>query len=267
MIDIAAQAVTNPDQTLAVDDSGQARLVSKPIVSEGIDRHASDEVHFVNRAGWLRAAVLGANDGLLSTASLMSGVAAAAVGSQQLVLTGVAGIVAGALSMAAGEYVSVGSQADSERADLLREARALRAEPVAERDELKAIYQRRGLAPDLAGYVADALMRADALDAHARDELGLAEEQAARPMQAALASASSFLAGGIIPLATALVFPGAHVLLAMAIATLACLALLGALGAHAGGAPVGKGMVRVTLLGGVALAMSAFVGHLFHIAA
>jgi VIT1/CCC1 family predicted Fe2+/Mn2+ transporter len=220
--------------------------------------------HYVNRAGWLRAAVLGANDGLLSTGSLMAGVAAAAVAPGQLVLTGVAGIVAGALSMAAGEYVSVSSQSDSEKADLDREQQALRDHPKRELKELTAIYHDRGLDHPLAATVAQQLTETNALDAHARDELGITDMTTAKPLQAALASACSFVVGGIGPLAMALLFPGVHVLIAIAIVTVITLAILGALGARIGGAPVVPGVTRVVLLGSLALALTAGVGHFFH---
>lgn len=262
---IARRAVEDPDRTLALDESGNATLVPKPSTPEP-DEH-SKETHFVTRSGWLRAAVLGANDGLLSTGSLMSGVAAAAVAPSQLVLTGVAGVVAGAMSMAAGEYMSVGSQSDSERADLLREAEALRQQPDVERAELAEIYIGRGLPAELAGEVADALMRHDALETHARDELGMSEASTAKPLQAATASALTFVTGGAIPLATALLIPGASVLYAIIIVSLVALMILGALGAYAGGAPILRGALRVLLLGGIALAITTMVGHLFKIAA
>lgn len=264
-VSIARKAVDDPNRTLALDERGNAALVPKPEAPEP-DEHAT-ETHFVTRAGWLRAAVLGANDGLLSTGSLMSGVAAAAVAPSQLVLTGVAGIVAGAMSMAAGEYMSVGSQADSERADLLREAEALREEPELERDELADIYEGRGLPRELAEQVADALMRHDALETHARDELGMSETSSAKPLQAAIASALTFTTGGAIPLVMALLFPGASVLYAILGASLVALAILGTLGAYAGGASLVRGALRVLLLGGIALAITTFVGHLFKIAA
>jgi len=222
------------------------------------------EGHYVTRTGWLRAAVLGANDGLLSTGSLMAGVAAAVVSPGQLVLTGVAGIVAGALSMAAGEYVSVSSQADSEKADLEREKQALRDHPKQELKELAGIYHDRGLDPPLAETVARKLTEANALDAHARDELGITDAMTAKPLQAALASASSFVFGGVGPLAMALLFPGGHVLIAIGGVTVVMLAVLGALGARTGGAPVLPGMVRVVVLGSLALAVTAGVGHFFH---
>ena len=262
---IEREAVEDPNQTLALDEKGEASLVPKPEDLEPDQR--VHETHFVTRSGWLRAAVLGANDGLLSTGSLMSGVAAAAVGPSQLVLTGVAGVVAGAMSMAAGEYMSVGSQSDSERADLMREAQALRAQPDEERQELASIYEGRGLPPELASQVADALMRHDALETHARDELGMSEPSSAKPIQAAIASAVTFVTGGAIPLITALLVPGHSVLYAMIGVSLLALVILGTLGAYAGGAPLVRGALRVLLLGGFALLVTTLVGHLFRISA
>jgi VIT1/CCC1 family predicted Fe2+/Mn2+ transporter len=224
------------------------------------------EGHYVNRIGWLRAAVLGANDGLLSTGSLMSGVAAAAVAPGQLVLTGVAGIIAGAMSMAAGEFVSVSSQADTEAADRRREARELKRHPLQEAAELKAIYKQRGLDDALAGQVASALMRNDALEAHMRDELGITEASTANPLQAAAASAGSFVTGGLAPLLVALLLPGPHVLTAIMLVTIAMLALLGAVGAKAGGAPILPGVTRVVIFGTAAMVITALAGHLFHAA-
>ena len=226
--------------------------------------NAHHEEHYVTRTGWLRAAVLGANDGLLSTGSLMAGVAAASVAPGQLVLTGVAGIVAGALSMAAGEYVSVSSQADSEKADLLREARALNENPRQEMHELAAIYRARGLDADLAQQVAVQLHDNDPLDAHKRDELGLHAGNEANPIQAALASALTFLAGGVVPLIMALLLPGPNVLYAIGVATVITLAILGAAGARAGGAKMLPATIRVVVLGSVVMALTAGVGTLFH---
>jgi VIT1/CCC1 family predicted Fe2+/Mn2+ transporter len=222
------------------------------------------EGHYVNHTGWLRAAVLGANDGLLSTGSLMSAVAAASVASHQLVLTGVAGIVAGAMSMAAGEYVSASSQADTEAADRRREEKELDTHPKQEQAELAGIYRERGLEGDLAGRVARELTRHDALEAHMRDELGVTETSAANPVQAAAASAVSFLTGGVAPLAAAMLFAGSHVLGAIMAVTVVMLALLGALGARAGGAPIMRGMIRVIIFGMLAMAITALVGHFFH---
>jgi VIT1/CCC1 family predicted Fe2+/Mn2+ transporter len=225
---------------------------------------AIGQEHYTNRTGWLRAAVLGANDGLLSTASLMAGVAAASASTAQLILTGVAGIAAGAMSMAAGEYVSVSSQADSEAADLARESHELRHHPEQELDELAQIYSERGLHPPLAKAVAQALTANDALDAHARDELGITEHNAANPFQAAGASALSFVAGGIAPLATVIVCRPPLALYVLFATAAVVLALLGALGARAGGAPVGRAVVRVVSLGMAAMAITAAVGRAFH---
>ena len=226
--------------------------------------HDIGEEHYTNRTGWLRAAVLGANDGLLSTASLMAGVAAASASTGQLILTGVAGVAAGAMSMAVGEYVSVSSQADSEAADLARESHALRHHPERELHELAQIYSQRGLHPPLAKAVAQALTNNDALDAHARDELGITEHNAANPFQAAAASAISFIVGGIAPLLTVIVCTPNAALYALFATSALVLALLGALGAHAGGASKLRGMVRVVLLGALAMAVTAGVGRTFH---
>lgn len=227
---------------------------------------APPEHHFVNRTGWLRAAVLGANDGLLSVASLLVGVSAASFDRSQLLLTGVAGIVAGAMSMAAGEYVSVSSQADSEAADIERERRELEAHPEHEHRELAAIYIRRGLPKDLALEVADALSAHDTLDAHARDELGITEHSTAKPVQAALASAASFIAGGLAPLLAILLSPTAISLPVLIIVTVLVLAGLGAAGARAGGAPLGPGAIRVAIWGSLAMAITFAAGRLFHAA-
>lgn len=219
------------------------------------------EQHRSERIGWLRAAVLGANDGIVSTASLVAGVAAAASTRHEIIVAGVAGAVAGALSMAAGEYVSVSSQGDTERADLERERRELAADPQAEEDELTAIYARRGLDPDLARSVARQLMTKDALTAHARDELGLTAELAARPLQAALASASTFAVGAAVPLLAVMIGP-ASVAVVSAVSLL-CLVVLGGLAAQAGGAPVLVGAARVGFWGAFAMAATAAVGKLF----
>lgn len=227
---------------------------------------AHHEEHYVTRGGWLRAAVLGANDGLLSTASLMVGMAGAAVPQSQLVMTGVAGIVAGALSMAAGEYVSVSSQADAERADLRREAAALDAFPDEEHRELAAIYRERGLPDDLAEEVARRLAEHDAVAAHARDELGITETTLAKPVQAALASALSFLVGGLPPLAATLMAGEARALTAIVAVSVTMLGVLGVLGARAGGAPPGRATLRVVGFGVLAMAVTFAVGRLFHAA-
>jgi VIT1/CCC1 family predicted Fe2+/Mn2+ transporter len=224
---------------------------------------AHSEEHYVNRSGWLRAAVLGANDGLLSVASLLVGVSAASFDRAHLLLTGVAAIVAGAMSMAAGEYVSVSSQADSEAADIERERRALEDDPDTERRELAAIYIRRGLPKALAIEVAEALSAHDELEAHARDELGITETAAAKPVQAALASAASFVAGGMPPLLTVLLAPHVIVLWVLVAVTVATLAVLGAAGARAGGAPIVRAAVRVMLWGSLAMAITAGAGRLF----
>jgi VIT1/CCC1 family predicted Fe2+/Mn2+ transporter len=221
------------------------------------------EKHLVQRIGWLRAAVLGANDGILSTASLIVGVAAAESDRATILLTGIAGLVAGAMSMAAGEYVSVSSQADAENADRARESRELHEEPEAERQELAAIYRHRGLDRDLALQVADQLMAHDALGAHMRDELGVHEELVARPVQAAFASAASFAAGAILPVLTVLVFGGQRLVTAVIVVSLVLLAILGALGARTGGASIGRGVTRVVFWGALAMAVTFGIGHLF----
>ncbi|HEY0591008.1 MAG TPA: VIT family protein [Thermoanaerobaculia bacterium] len=220
------------------------------------------EHHRITRASWLRAAVMGANDGIVSTASLVVGVAAANADRAAILLAGVAGVVAGAFSMAAGEYVSVSSQADMERADLKLEQAALATHPDAEEDELTEIYERRGLEPDLARVVAQRLMAHDALGAHARDELGLSEVLSARPLTAALASAGTFLVGGAIPILTVLPLPG-RVELPVALVALVCLATMGALAARAGGASPWRGALRVTFWSTVAMLATFAVGHIF----
>ncbi len=219
------------------------------------------EQHRNQRIGWLRAAVLGADDGIVSTASLVVGVASAASTRQEVLVAGIAGLVAGAFSMAAGEYVSVSSQADTERADLARETLELAAQPRAEEDELTAIYLRRGLNGDLARQVARQLMAKDALTAHARDELGLTEELAARPLQAAIASAATFACGAAVPLLTVVVAPPSVILVSLV--SLLCLVALGAFAARVGGAPAWAGAVRVGLWGALAMAATAGVGRLF----
>lgn len=221
------------------------------------------ERHYAQRIGWLRAAVLGANDGIVSTASLLVGVAAASVGRGEILLAGTAGLVAGAMSMAAGEYVSVSSQADTEQADLVRERHELETRGEFEREELAGIYQERGLEPDLSRQVADQLMAHDALAAHARDELGLSEIHSARPIQAALASASTFALGAALPLGITLLSPLSLLFPAVAGGSLLCLALLGGLAARAGGATVWVGAARVTFWGALAMAATAAVGTLF----
>ena len=227
---------------------------------------AHRERHRSERIGWLRAAVLGANDGIVSTASLVVGVAAAEAARHDVLVAGVAGLVAGALSMAAGEYVSVSSQADTEKADLNRERHELATDPQAEEDELTGIYVRRGLQLELARTVARRLMAKGALAAHARDELGLTEELAARPLQAALASAATFAVGAGIPIVTILLAPARALVLAVAAVSLLCLMSLGAIAARIGGAPVMVGAARVTIWGVLALLATAAVGRLFGVA-
>ena len=221
------------------------------------------EHHRSNRTGWLRAAVLGANDGIVSTASLVIGVAAAGAGRKEVLLAGIAGLVAGSLSMAAGEYVSVSSQEDTEQADLARERKELATEPEAEERELAGIYVQRGLDPALARSVAQQLMAHDALGAHARDELGLSEIMAAKPLQAALASAATFAVGAALPIVTAVLSPISATTIAVAITSLIFLAILGALAARAGGASPWIGMARVAFWGAAAMALTAGVGKLF----
>ena len=221
------------------------------------------EKHRTARIGWLRAAVLGANDGIVSTASLIVGVAAANPDPRSLLLTGIAGLVAGAMSMAAGEYVSVHSQADTEQADLARERAELAKDAVAEQGELAAIYVKRGLEAALAQQVAGQLMAHDALGAHARDELGISEAFSARPMQAALASAASFAVGAALPLAVTAMAPAQDLMVWVAAASLLFLAVLGAVAARAGGAPVLAGAGRVTFWGALAMGITAVVGSLF----
>ena len=225
------------------------------------------ERHRTHRTGWLRAAVLGANDGIVSTASLVLGVAAAGATSQGILVAGVAGLVAGAMSMAAGEYVSVSSQADTERADLARESSELAANPEQEHTEQTAIYVRRGLDATLAANVATQLMQRDALGAHGRDELGISETLTARPVQAALASAGTFAVGAALPLLMVLVFPVAALMWGVAGSSLLFLALLGLLAARAGGAPVIDSVMRVTFWGALAMALTAGVGALFGVVA
>jgi VIT1/CCC1 family predicted Fe2+/Mn2+ transporter len=221
------------------------------------------ERHYAGRIGWLRAAVLGANDGIVSTASLIVGVAAANAPRGDVLLAGIAGLVAGAMSMAAGEYVSVSSQADTERADLQRERDELEADRPSELKELAAIYVKRGLEPTLAQQVADQLMAHDALAAHARDELGLSEIHAARPIQAALASATTFAVGAALPLGVVSIGGRAALIPLVAASSLVFLALTGGLAARAGGADVVAGAVRVTGWGALAMAATAAVGSLF----
>lgn len=221
------------------------------------------ERHRTQRIGWLRAAVLGANDGIVSTASLVVGVAAAEASRGDVLVAGVAGLVAGAMSMAAGEYVSVSSQADTETADLARERTELAADSDYERAELASIYVARGLDPPLAKQVAERLMAHDALTAHARDELGIFDGLSARPVQAAFASAGTFAAGAAMPLLTALLAPESTLVPVVSGVSLACLAALGVLAARTGGAPVMRSALRVTFWGALAMASTAGVGALF----
>jgi len=220
------------------------------------------ENHLIERIGWLRAAVLGANDGLISTSSLIVGVAAASTTSHEILVAGVAGLVAGAMSMAAGEYVSVSSQADTEEADMAREKHELATQPEAELAELAAIYEQRGVAPDLARQVAEQMMAKDAFEAHARDELGLASHVMARPVQAAFTSAVTFATGAALPLIVALIAPAGTTAWAVSIACLIGLAALGSIGALAGGANVWKPTIRVVFWGVVAMASTAVIGSL-----
>ena len=221
------------------------------------------ESHLVSRIGWLRAAVLGANDGIISTASLIVGVAAAAATRNDVLIAGVAGLVAGAMSMSAGEYVSVSSQSDTEQADLARERKELSENSKGELDELAEIYVKRGLNQSLARQVAKKLMAKDALTAHARDELGISEISAARPVQAALTSAATFSVGAAMPLLMVVISPASALVPVVAAASLGFLALLGAIGARAGGANVLRATARVTFWGALAMALTAGIGKLF----
>jgi vacuolar iron transporter family protein len=225
------------------------------------------ERHRTHRIGWLRAAVLGANDGIVSTASLVLGVAAAAASATSILVAGVAGLMAGAMSMAAGEYVSVSSQSDTERADLARERTELAKDPEQEHAELTAIYVARGLDESLASQVASQLTAHDALGAHARDELGISETLSARPVQAALASAATFAVGAILPLVIVLLVPRSALMWAVSAGSLLFLALLGSLSARTGGASAMTGAIRVTFWGALAMALTAGVGALFGVAA
>lgn len=224
------------------------------------------EHHRTHRTGWLRASILGANDGILSTSSLMLGVAAAASPHNSIVLSGVAGLVAGAVSMAAGEYVSVKSQADTEKADLALEADEIRKNPIHETEELAGIYQERGLDIDLAREVARQMMEHDALGAHARDEIGITDALSARPIQAAVASAGTFAVGAAVPVAAASLVTAETILWLIPFVTVILLAVLGGLGSRAGGAPVWVGAMRVCLWGTLAMALTFGVGKLFGVA-
>jgi VIT1/CCC1 family predicted Fe2+/Mn2+ transporter len=220
------------------------------------------EQHVVERVGWLRAAVLGANDGILSTASLIAGVASANGSQQSILIAGVAGLVAGSLSMAAGEYVSVSSQRDAENADLARERKELIEQPDFELQELADIYISRGVEPSLARRVSEQLMAHDAIGVHAREELGISELTTARPLTASLASAASFAIGAAVPVLVALLSPEGRVTWLVTLASLICLAALGAVGARAGGANAWRATVRVTFWGALAMALTALIGHL-----
>lgn len=222
-----------------------------------------DDPHYVSRSGWLRAAVLGANDGIVSTASLLVGVAASGADRHAVLLAGVAGLTAGALSMAAGEYVSVSSQSDTERADIAREAEALRDDPEMELAELTALYEERGLSHETAKLVATELTEHDALAAHVRDELGLSEVHAANPVQAALTSAATFAAGAILPVAGAVLAPQAITIHVVWVATLVALAVLGVVGARAGGAPPLRPVLRILFWSSAAMAVTALIGKIF----
>jgi len=228
-----------------------------------MSRTTHPERHSIGRIGWLRAAVLGANDGIVSTGSLIVGVAAANVPRTEVFISGVAALVAGAMSMAAGEYVSVSSQSDTERADLAKESSELARQPQLERHELAELYIRRGLSPATARDAAEQMMAHDALGAHARDELGISDATTARPLQAASASALTFTAGAAAPLVSTMLAPATLLVAAVAIVSLACLAALGVLGAVAGGAPVSRSLLRVMFWGTLAMALTAGVGRLF----
>ncbi|WP_296432770.1 VIT family protein [Yoonia sp.] len=232
-----------------------------------MSRLTHSETHMVHRIGWLRAAVLGANDGLVSTASLVVGVAAAGSGRPEILIAGLAGLVAGAMSMAAGEYVSVSSQTDAEQADIARETKELAETPEEELNELTSIYLTRGLDEALARQVAVQLTKKDALGAHVRDELGISETVVAHPIQAALVSAATFSFGAVVPLIMAALSPTAQITSVVAVTTLVALAVLGGLGASVGGAGITKGAVRVTFWGALAMAATAVVGTVFGVAA
>jgi vacuolar iron transporter family protein len=225
--------------------------------------HHHVERHLVSRIGWMRAAVLGANDGIVSTASLIIGVASASAAQGDILIAGVAALVAGAMSMAAGEYVSVSSQSDAEQADLARERKELKEGPVAEHAELAGIYEGRGLTPETAKEVARQLMAHNALEAHARDELGINDLTAAKPIQAAFSSAVSFVVGASLPLALVWLVPVTSLIWVEAVASLIFLALLGAVGARAGGASIWRPTIRVTFWGALAMLITAGIGNLF----
>lgn len=229
-------------------------------------KHLSKESHKSAHIGWLRAAVLGANDGIVSTASLIIGVAASQASQQSVLTAGIAGLVAGAMSMAAGEYVSVSSQADTETADLAREKAELLTDHEAEKEELAQIYVQRGLDYELAKQVSKQLMAHDALGAHARDELGITEIFTAKPLQAAFSSAAAFAVGGSLPLIVALVTPARHLIATVSVASVVCLIFLGMAAARTGGANMCKGALRVSFWGIMAMALTACVGYVFGVA-
>ena len=247
----------------SIGDHGSGRRLNDDRVTTWKECMRHSERHRTQRTGWLRAAVLGANDGIVSTASLVLGVAAAGASTNAILVTGIAGLVAGAMSMAAGEYVSVSSQADTERADLSRESKELVANPVQEHEELASIYVKRGLDRTLASQVATQLMDHDALGAHGRDELGISATLAANPVQAALASAGSFAAGAALPVLVVLVAPAAALMWSLAASSLIFLALLGLLAARAGGAPVLRSVMRVSFWGSLAMGLTTAVGAFF----
>jgi VIT1/CCC1 family predicted Fe2+/Mn2+ transporter len=222
-----------------------------------------EEKHYINRSGWLRASILGANDGILSTASIVVGVAAATDIRESIVLAGIAGLTAGALSMAAGEYVSVSSQTDLEKSDLEREKAELRDFPEEELIELAEIYAERGLEKDLALKVAEQLTSHNALEAHARDELGINDMTQAKPLQAALASGAAFIFGGILPVIAALLVPLNQMILLQYLLAMAFLVILGTFAAKAGGSSIKKAIIRITFWGTVAMGITAYIGHLF----
>jgi vacuolar iron transporter family protein len=225
------------------------------------------EIHRAHRVGWLRAAVLGANDGIVSTASLIIGVAAASTTHESILLAGIAGLVAGAMSMAAGEYVSVSSQSDTEKADLALEKKSLEDDEKFEKDELAKIYEGRGVEALLAKQVAEQLMAHDALAAHARDEIGISESVVAQPVQAAFSSAGTFTVGAALPLLIAWIMPGPRLISAVAVSSLIFLALLGGIAARAGGAKISIGAIRVTFWGALAMGLTAVVGRIFGVVA
>ncbi len=252
-------AISQSSSTYHVSETTNSRIFTG-LALETSMANAHSETHLVARIGWLRAAVLGANDGIISTASLMVGVAAAATSRGEVLTAGLAGLVAGAMSMAAGEFVSVSSQSDTETADLARERRELAADPEDEVRELTSIYVGRGVEPGLAAQVARQLTAADALGTHARDELGLSDISTARPIQAALTSAATFATGAVLPVLAAVLAPKGVIAPTVFVVALIVLAILGAVGARAGGADLWKPTLRVTFWGALAMAVTAAVG-------